>query len=474
MLTREQNETITRVGADTPGGKLLRLYWQPVALVEELASSRPVRPVRVLGQDFVLFKDAEGKVALMDRDCPHRGADLSYGRLEANGLRCPFHGWLFDAQGNCLETPGEPPHVRLCDKVKQKTYPVVERSGIYFAYLGEAGKSGEGDTPPDAPPPTPSTPPTTRPAALPAFPNFDCFAAPATHTFAFKGLLDCNWVQALEVGIDPAHASFLHRFFEDEDPGADPALAYGKQFRAASAGSQWPMTKVMREYPAPEIGFEDAPWGLRVTALRHVDPHATPPVTHVRVTNLVFPQAFVIPLSAEMTITQWHVPVDDTACHWYAIFTSFAAPVDQAQMRAQRLELYTLPDYIPRVGRHNRYGYNAAEQAGQTYTGMGFDINVHDQWAVESQGRIADRTREHLGTTDKVIIAYRKLLMRAIKDAQSGATPCMVLSADDAARINGPVTVDGICEGADWQAYWRAFDAERRAGASWPAPDCKP
>ncbi len=463
MLTREQNETITRTGADTSGGKLLRLYWQPVALVEELETSRPIRPVRVLGQDFVLFKDARGLVALMDRDCPHRGADLSYGRLEERGLRCPFHGWLFDAHGNCLETPGEPPHVRLCDKVKQKTYPVVERSGIYFAYLGDLSDGRE----------------------PPAFANFDCFAAPGTHTFAFKGLLDCNWVQALEVGIDPAHASFLHRFFEDEDPSADPALAYGKQFRAASAGSKWPMTKVMREYPAPDIDFEDAPWGLRITALRRVDPHATPPVTHVRVTNLVFPQAFVIPLSSEMTITQWHVPVDDTSCYWYAIFTSFTAPVDKAQMRAQRLELYTLPDYIPRVGRHNRYGYNEAEQASQTYTGMGFDINVHDQWAVESQGRIADRTREHLGTTDKVIIAYRKLLMRSIKQAQSGvpngaqsdeqqrARPCMVLSDKEASAITGPATVDGICDGTDWQAYWRAFDAERRAKASWDAPACK-
>ena len=220
MLSSEQNERLTRTGVVTPGGKLLRQYWQPVALAAELEGARPVRPVRVLGLDLVLFKDASGTVALMDRACPHRGADLSYGRLEDGGLRCPFHGWLFDAGGRCLDTPGEPAHVRLCDKVRQQTYPVVERSGMVFAYLGDG------------------TPP--------AFANLDCFAAPATHTFAFKGLLDCNWVQAVEVGIDPAHASFLHRFFEDEDPGAAPDLAYGKQFRAASAGSNWPMTKVLR------------------------------------------------------------------------------------------------------------------------------------------------------------------------------------------------------------------------------------
>ncbi len=440
MLSADQNERLTRTGAATPGGKLLRQYWQPVALAAELEGIRPVRPVRVLGLDLVLFKDAAGTVALMDRACPHRGADLSYGRLEDGGLRCPFHGWLFDAGGRCLETPGEPAHVHLCDKVRQPTYPVVECSGMYFAWFG-AGEP-------------------------PAFANLDCFAAPATHTFAFKGLLDCNWVQAVEVGIDPAHASFLHRFFEDEDPAAAPDLAYGKQFRAASAGSNWPMTKVLREHPSPEIDFEDTPWGLRVYALRRIDAA----LTHVRVTNLLFPQAFVIPLSAGMTITQWHVPVDDTSCYWYAIFTSFTTPVDQAQMRAQRLALYTLPDYVPRVGRHNRYGYDEREQAGQTYTGMGFDINVHDQWAVESQGRIQDRTREHLGTTDKVIIAFRKLLLAAIKQVEAGQTPRMVLTPAQAAAVTGPVTVDGIDQSGDWQAYWRGVDQARRAQAPWPAP----
>ena len=226
------------------------------------------------------------------------------------------------------------------------------------------------------------------------------------------------------------------------------------------------MTKVLREHPSPEIDFEDTPWGLRVFALRKIDPA----LTHVRVTNLLFPQAFVIPLSARMTITQWHVPVDDTSCYWYAIFTSFAAPVDKAQMRAQRLALYTLPDYLPRVGRHNRYGYNEQEQAGQTYTGMGFDINVHDQWAVESQGWIQDRTREHLGTTDKVIIAFRKLLLAAMKQVEAGQAPCMVLTPAQAAAVTGPVTVDGIDRNGDWQAYWRAVDVERRAKASWNAP----
>lgn len=437
MTTHEQNMRMTRVGADQPAGKLLRRYWQPVALIEELEDLRPVRPVKLMGQDFVLFRDEQGRYGLLDRDCPHRGADLAFGRPEDGGLRCPFHGWLFDVQGNCLQTPAEPENSRLCQRIKQKSYPVVLKSGILFAYLGEG--------------------------APPAFPDLDCFVAPDSHVFAFKGHMACNWLQALEVGIDPAHASFLHRFFEDEDPNAN----YGRQFRANSADSDMPMTRVLREFERPVIEVERTDYGMRLIALRELSDKNT----HVRVTNLLFPQAFNIPLSAEMTITQWHVPVDDVNCYWYAIFTSFAGPVDKQQMRAQRLELYTLPDYIPRLNKSNNYGFNAQEQRTQTYTGMGNDINVHDQWAVESQGPIQDRTREHLGSTDKAIINYRSMLMKAIEQAEAGRErPLMVLDADQARAIRGPITVDGIAPTASWQAYWREADARKRAAAPWQVP----
>ena len=133
MISAEQNDLMTRVGPNAPAGKLLRRYWQPVALADELAGERPVRPVRLMGQNLVLFRDEHGKLGLLDRDCPHRGADLAYGRVEDGGLRCPFHGWLFDAGGNCLQTPAEPEGSRLCSAIKQKSYPVVERAGIVFA-----------------------------------------------------------------------------------------------------------------------------------------------------------------------------------------------------------------------------------------------------------------------------------------------------------------------------------------------------
>ena len=436
MMSAEQNELITRTMAGTPAGKLMRLYWQPAALADELGGERPVKAVRLLGQDLVLFRDEKGVLGLLDRDCPHRGADLAFGRLEHGGLRCAFHGWLFDTAGRCLETPAEPEGSTLCTRIRQKSYPVVERNGIIFAYLGE----GE----------------------PPAFPAFDCFRASETHSFAFKGLIECNWLQALEVGIDPAHASFLHRFFEDEDTSE----AYGKQFRSASAGSEMAMTRVLREFPRPVIEIERTDYGLRLIALRRLDDDHS----HVRVTNLAFPHAFVIPMSADMTITQWHVPIDDTSCYWYAIFTSFGPAVDKAQMRRQRLELYTLPDYRPRLNKSNDYGFSAAEQRDETYTGMGHDINVHDQWAIESQGRIQDRTREHLGQTDKGISAYRRLLIGAIEQAAAGERPLMALTPDQAARLTGPAAVDGIGPTATWQEYWKRLDSERRVAAPWGGP----
>src|SRR6185295_3757781 len=145
--------------------------------------------------------------------------------------------------------------------------------------------------------------------------------------------------------------------------------------------------------------------------------------------------AFVIPMNAEMTISQWHVPVDDTGCYWYSIFTSFGAPVDKDTMRNQRLKTYPAPDYKPIHGRNNGWGFDAEQQRTQTFTGMGFDINIHDQWACESQGLIADRTRENLGTTDKGIVLYRRLLVDAIRKNETGEKPLMILDSEKATQL---------------------------------------
>ena len=168
-----------------------------------------------------------------------------------------------------------------------------------------------------------------------------------------------------------------------------------------------------------------------------------------------------------MTITQWHVPIDDRKHYWYAIFTSFGQPVNKDEMRRQRLQLYQLPDYIPNKNKRNDYGFDPHEQESDTYTGMGVDINVHDQWACESMGEIADRTREHLGTSDKAINAYRRLLRAAIEEAGKGTRPPMVFDAQSAPKITGPAAIDGIGPADDWQGYWQRTDSSKRKAASW-------
>ena len=433
MTTVAENELMTRIGPGTAAGALLRQYWQPAALVEELNDKRPVVPVRLLGEDLVLFRDEQGRYGLLERACPHRGADLCFGRLESGGLRCPFHGWLFDATGQCLEQPGEPPGSRAYQHLKHRGYPCEERNGVIFAFLGEG-----------TPPP---------------FPAFDCFTAPAQQTFAFKGFWDCNWLQALEVGIDPIHPSFLHRFLSDESTDG----AYGRQFRSASAHSEMPLTQILREYPRPTIRIEDTDYGFRLVTTRDLSDS----MSHYRITNLVFPEAIVIPMSAEMTITQWHDPIDDTRCYWYSIFTSYGAPVDREKMRNQRLANQTLPGYLPKQNRRSNWGYDPQDQATQTYTGLGLDVNTHDQWAVESPGPIFDRSREHLGKSDVGIIRYRKLLMAGLRDVQAGKAPPFALSEQTAARIERPAAVDTIGPRSEPAEYWRKIERERRAGSTW-------
>ena len=195
-------------------------------------------------------------------------------------------------------------------------------------------------------------------------------------------------------------------------------------------------------------------------------------LTHVRVTHAVFPQTFVIPLSETMTITQMHVPVDDTHNYWFAFFTSFADPVDKTAMRNQRLAGVTLPNYIPKMGRHNDWGFDIDEQQSRTYLGMGEeDINVHDQWACEGMGPIQDRTREHLGTTDKVIMAHRRLLQEAMETVAQGGTAPGIANPELHDQISGPDTVDGMAPAGQWDSWWQRAVQERREAASWSAKE---
>src|SRR5690242_4212360 len=189
MLTAEQNALITHTGRGTPGGALLRAYWQPVALSEELPEGGAPLPVRLLGEDLVLFRDGEGQPGLLGLHCSHRGADLSYGRCEDGGLRCLYHGWLYDRVGRCLEQPGEPAGSDFKDKIRHLAYPCHELGGAIFAYLGEGQP--------------------------PAFPAYEFLTAPEPNRWCTKFFTECNYLQANEGNIDPQHLSFLHRNFKD-------------------------------------------------------------------------------------------------------------------------------------------------------------------------------------------------------------------------------------------------------------------
>ena len=276
MISQSLNDRLTRCGNSTPAGEVLRRYWQPAALQDEITSGLPLA-VNLLGEKLALLASAshDGQYVLATRKA---GTDES-----TSGQSEIEHPASSSIQ---INTDGP-------------VYPTTIKNGIVFAYLGKN--------------------------KLPEFPQLDCFRAPTSHTFAFKGLWSCNWLQALEIGIDPAHASYLHRFLQDEDPED----GYGKQFRDKAAQTEIPMTQLLREYPRPDIDVEETDYGLKITALRHMQNE----MTHVRVTNQIFPTAICIPMSREMTITQWHVPIDDRHCYWYTIFTSFNEPVNKEVMR---------------------------------------------------------------------------------------------------------------------------------------------
>src|SRR6266540_2458422 len=184
MITPEENNLLTQTDPKTPCGELLRRYWQPVALAEELPSGGAPLPVRILGEDLVLFRDNAGQPGLLPIHCAHRGADLSYGRVEDGGLRCIYHGWLYDVRGNCLEQPGEPAGSTFHERIHQLAYPCQEHAGVIFAYLG--------------------------PGEPPLFPRYEFLHVPADHVVATKLWHECNYLQANEGNIDLSHLTFLH------------------------------------------------------------------------------------------------------------------------------------------------------------------------------------------------------------------------------------------------------------------------
>jgi len=423
MLTAEQNDLLTQTGPGTPGGDLLRRYWQPVALANELPPGGPPLPIDILSEKLVLFRDEAGRPGLLGRHCPHRGADLSYGRLEDGGLRCLYHGWLFDVNGKCLDQPAEPAGSTFKNRVCQTSYPVVERGGAIFAYMG--------------------------PGEPPLFPAYDFFQFPREHVFARKLFKECNYLQANEGNYDPAHVGFLHRSSQTLNRSG---LVFGNMRRFGWVDIA---DADVDPFSTPQIKVEDAPFGLRIFQVREGGPDKT----YLRVTTFGMPNFSVIagPQGGEGHVGIWHVPINDHV-HWRFGFTLRRdTPIADARkddefapsIRARDPE-YFEGEFHHRQRLDNRYLQDRRSFA-ESFTGMGPNFSVHDAFATESQGSIQDRTKEHLGKTDLAIAAARRLMLRAIADVQAGKDPQGVVRTAAENQFGDMISFDVLIEtGSDF------------------------
>ena len=384
MLSREENELLTHTGPGTPGGELLRRFWQPVALSEELPPGSEPRPVRIMGEDLVLFRDDECQPGLMGLHCPHRGADLSFGRVEGGGLRCLYHGWLFDRSGRCLDQPSEPPHSQFKQKVRHLAYPCQEAGGLIFTYMG--------------------------PGDPPLLPAYEPLTISPEHICVLKCLHECNYFQANEGNLDPCHTSFLHRQLD-----APPDL----KRPVKGTDGKLPMHYYILD-AAPEIELEETNYGLRIFSLREGKEGRS----YFRVTNFIFPNMATIvgPMSGDGYNLYIHVPIDDDH-HWrYDVTFRRSAPLDETDWkRFREIRAELTEDYRPIRNQRNRYLQDREAMRSWSYAGMGRIFNVQDMAIVEGQGPVVNRTEEHLGSNDKVIIGARRMVLKAIRDLQAGA-----------------------------------------------------
>ena len=413
MLTREENETLTQIGPGTPGGALMRRYWQPTALASEIPLGGAPLPVRLLGEDLALFRDEFGRPGLLGIHCAHRAADLSYGRIEDGGLRCLYHGWLYDVHGNCLDQPGEPAHSTFKDKVRHLAYPAVERGGLIFAYLGD----GE----------------------PPALPPYEAFDVPESQRAVYKAFQDCSYLQGNEGNIDPAHLSFLHRLSRPGDI------------------NQTLNTRVT----APHLELEETEFGIRIYAVRPVDDDNS----YVRVTNFVMPNLSAVAGDAEGYSINWHVPIDDTH-HWrYGIRFNRTQEI-RPQQSARSEEVGD--DFRLIRNESNRYMQDRESMKSAAYIGMGPNFIVHDAWATQGEGTIQDRTTERLGYTDMAIAAARRMLLRAVQDVREGQDPTHVIrdpgmqSQELGIYVRNDIVLPAS---VDWHRYWEN-DAVRELATS--------
>jgi phenylpropionate dioxygenase-like ring-hydroxylating dioxygenase large terminal subunit len=415
VLSREENELITRTGPGTPMGKVLRRYWIPILLERELVDhdGEPVQ-VQVLGERLVAFRDTDGRIGLLEEFCPHRRVSLWLGRNEECGLRCIYHGWKFDVDGNCVDQMNEPGDSGFADKVHITHYPTLETGGIIWAFLGV----GQADR-------------------LPPPPSFEFTRVPASHRHASKVIEECNWLQALEGGIDTSHAPILHRALSASSrrPGIDPRSPF-----------------VRGGPPTLEVDMTD--YGYRYAGIRRLPEGGE----YVRAYHYVMPFTQLRPASLfGQSITQndagpghFWVPMDDHTC----MVWNFMYSLDEALTDDQRREYGNGngPDHVDQTtfrsvrNARNRWGMDRQVQKTETFSGIE-GVNTQDRAVQESMGFVVDRSQEYLGPADKAIIAMRRLLLQAASTVQEGGDPPGVKSSLSHVRAVERILPDDV----DWR-----------------------
>jgi phenylpropionate dioxygenase-like ring-hydroxylating dioxygenase large terminal subunit len=377
MLRKEQNDLLTQTGPNTPTGRLFRCYWLPALLAGELPENEcpPVR-VKLLSERLLAFRDTEGRYGLIDEFCAHRGVSLWFGRNEECGLRCPYHGWKYDVTGQCIEVPSEPEESGFARKIKLRNYPLVERGGVLWTYMGP-------------------------PERQPALPEWEFATLPPGHSFMSKRLQENNWLQAMEGGIDSSHVSFLHRGSLNTDP----------LFKGAK-GNQYNLSDAR-----PYFEVVESPGGLCIGARRNAE-HGH---YYWRITQWVMPSFTMIPPRGDHPVHgHFWVPIDDETCWTWSFDYRAIAPLSQQEVEAMHAgksihTVYVPGTFRPRANKDNDYLIDrAAQKAGITYSGVE-GIAMQDASLQESMGPIVDRTKENLVSTDNGIIMARHRLLRAVK-----------------------------------------------------------
>jgi phenylpropionate dioxygenase-like ring-hydroxylating dioxygenase large terminal subunit len=390
MLAAADNELLTRTGPQTPMGEYFRRFWQPVALSRELPQDgAPIR-VQVMGECLLAFRDSEGRVGLIEPKCAHRGADLFFGRNEEGGLRCIYHGWKYDVTGKCLELPNVPAGSAYHDKISIRAYPTREFGELVWAYMGPPGQMPE------------------------QVPQLEMGLLPGSHRYVTKRLQQCNWAHSMEGALDTAHFSFLHM------PAPGVASNTSPEAAADERRIRW-----LRNDPLPQFTIIEHDVGFAVGGSRKADGEEL----YWRATQFMLPAHSVTPsaMPGETYYGYTWVPIDDESCWIYVYAWNPERPIPDAERAryvkggyGQFPELG--PGYVPVRNRSNDYLIDREEQKHRSFTGIR-GIAEQDAMAQDSQGFIADRTREHLTATDVAIVRFRRAMLEGARALREGKEP---------------------------------------------------